>query len=115
MAKGNFEIVVGSTPNSSDPSYSLRAYHSNSLTQYTNFGLFDPAIDAMIEKSEGTYDQNENAELVKNIQRELLKKYTTPIGFATPKYRLLFNSRLQNYDIRPVPIPKYSYATWWKA
>jgi hypothetical protein len=37
------------------------------------------------------------------------------MGIYAPKYRVLYNSKLQNYDIRPVPSPKYNTGVWLKA
>jgi ABC-type transport system substrate-binding protein len=115
IANAKFNFFTSSSPGSNDPSYVLRMYHTDALSQFNHFGLHDPAIDALIEKAESAYDHQENIKIVKQTQLEILKKYGSVMGIYAPKYRVLYNSKLQNYDIRPVPSPKYNTGVWLKA
>lgn len=65
MSPGQFDFWVGQQPGGDTPARALRNQHSNTNDQFSNVGLYDPAIDALIERSETTTDRNENIRLVK--------------------------------------------------
>lgn len=114
IAQAKFSLFTSNSPGGNDPAYVLRLYHSDALSQFNHFGLHDPEIDALIEKAESTFDHQENIKIVKQVQVEILKKYGSVIGVFAPPYRVLYNSKLQNYDIRALPLPKYNTGVWWK-
>jgi ABC-type transport system substrate-binding protein len=101
MARGEFQINVGSSPGGDSPYMTIRYLHSDQKTQFNHFGLKDAAMDALIEKSEITVDKEENIELVKQIQLEGMKKYGSVISLVTQDVISLLDSRIQNFILPP--------------
>jgi peptide/nickel transport system substrate-binding protein len=76
VSTGNWDLWYAGHPAYDSPQPILRLQHTKTYTQHVYNGLKDPAIDAMIDKSEQTLDRNERIKLVKDIQIALLEKYT---------------------------------------
>jgi ABC-type transport system substrate-binding protein len=100
--KGEADLHLGSHPQYDSPGIPLRqAGHRDSRSQFANSGLGDPAIETMIEKSEETTNLEENVRLVKQIQSELLKKYTPYMLLVTQNLEQVLNAKVQNYEQEP--------------
>jgi peptide/nickel transport system substrate-binding protein len=84
LLPGNWETWYAFHPAWDTPQTALRLHHTNTLSLHRFNGLKDPAVDAMIDKSEVTVDKNERIKLVKEIQLALLEKYTPMILTHTP-------------------------------
>jgi ABC-type transport system substrate-binding protein len=91
----------------------MRNQHSDTLDQFNNVGLFDPAIDALIERSEAAIDREENIRLVKQIQMEALKRYSTSINLFTQQIQRFYNAKLQNFEIDPLAGQNFQYNAWF--
>ena len=74
----------------------------------------DKDIDAMIEKSEQTLDVEENKKLVKDIQMECIKRFSSRYTLFTLYRNYLVSSRVQNLDLAVVT-PIYHHEAWLKA
>jgi peptide/nickel transport system substrate-binding protein len=73
---GNYDFCGGvGHPAYDAPGRAMRLHHTNSETHHQAFNIRDPEIDAMIEEAERTVDREANIALVKDIQRDLLRKY----------------------------------------
>jgi hypothetical protein len=68
----------------------------------------------MIEKSESTLDLNENIKLVKDIQLECMKKFTSAMTMYALNSVWLKQPRLQNMELS-VTTPNPQYQAWIKA
>jgi ABC-type transport system substrate-binding protein len=113
MQTGAFDFWLGGQPGGDTPYRAMRNQHSDTLDQFNNVGLFDPAIDALIEKSETTTDRDENIKLVKQIQLEALKKYSTSINLWTAQMQRYYNASLQNFEIDPLAGQNFQYNAWF--
>ena len=77
-AQNDWFFQISNPPGDNTPSNYMRIQHSDSWSDvYHNFALFDPEIDALIEKAEVTIDSEENVNLVKQIQMECIQKFTS--------------------------------------
>ncbi len=101
MARGEYQVNVGSSPGGDSPYMTIRYLHSDQKTQFTHFGLKDAGLDALIEKSEITVDKEENIKLVKQIQMEGMRKYGSVISLVTQDVISLLDSRVQNFVLPP--------------
>jgi ABC-type transport system substrate-binding protein len=88
--------------------------HSDQQSQFTHFGLFDPEVDALVEKSESTVDFAENINIVKQIQSLVLSKYSSVMFFFTPDHYDVYDSRLQGWELIPQSAAKYRTELWFK-
>ena len=113
MQTGAFDIWVGGQPGGDTPFRAMRNQHSDTLDQFNNVGLFDPNIDALIEKSELATDREENIKLVKQIQLEALKQYSMSIVYLTQQVQRFYNGRLQNFEIDPLTGQNYQLNAWF--
>jgi peptide/nickel transport system substrate-binding protein len=101
MARGEYEMNLSSSPGGDTPYMTIRYLHSDQKTQFNHFGLHDPAIDALIEKSEVTTNKDDNIKLVKQIQLEGLKKYGSVINLVTQDVVSLLDARAQGFVLPP--------------
>lgn len=115
IAPGEFEIVIGGQPGGDTPSRALRNHHSDTLDQYNHVGLYDKNIDALIEKSEITSDAEEHVKLVKQIQDEVLKKYSMSYVYATQQLTGFRNGKLQNWEENPLAGQNNRIEVWFSA
>src|SRR5688500_1188213 len=115
MGQRRYQIVLEPSPADETPGRPIRFQHSTTNNQNSGFGLHDPAIDALIEKSEATLDHAENVRLVKQIQLEAMKKYSSSRMIVTPRYLLLVNSKLQDYEVAALGNIMYRTEAWFDA
>jgi len=113
MQTGQFDFWLGGQPGGDTPYRAIRNQHSDTLDQFNNVGLYDKNIDALVEKSELATDREENIKLVKQIQLEALKQYTTSIVFLTQQVQRFYNARLQNFEIDPMTGQNFQYNAWF--
>ncbi len=97
--RGEYDLFHGSHPQYDSPQAPLRQNHSVSNLAFGGTALGLPEIDAMIEKAEQTVNFEENAKLVRDIQMELLKRYTPYYNIVTPYNQVLVNSKVRNMEI----------------
>jgi ABC-type transport system substrate-binding protein len=115
IAKANYDMILNGSPADDTPARAMRLFHSDQKNQFGNFGLGDPTIDAMIEKSETTVDREENVKLVKQIQLEVLKKYAPTYQIVTQITNTMLNNKVQNFELNPATSPMYRTEMWMKS
>jgi peptide/nickel transport system substrate-binding protein len=113
MVPGQFDLWFGSHPGGDTPSGALRKNHSNTNDQFSNVGLFNKEIDALIEKSEITVDKEENIKQVRDILKRILEQYTTTLNVMTEQRYLFYDKRLTNFLIDPFYGQDYQYEAWF--
>ncbi len=113
MQTGNFDFWVGGQPGGDTPFRAVRNQHSDTLDQFNNVGLFDPTIDQLVERSEAATDREENIKLVKQVQLEALKKYSTSMNLFTQQIQRFYNGKLQNFEIDPLTGQNFQYNAWF--
>lgn len=113
--QGNdYDTTITGSPGDNTPFQALRLQHTEGWsTVFTNFGLQDPELDALIELSEETIDAEENIRLVKEVQLRALKAYSSSWYILTRDYNDLVNSKVQNWEVIQA-YPKYRYNIWFK-
>lgn len=110
----DWELMVQGSPGTDAPSYAMRNQHSKGWSDtYWRFGVRDPEIDALIEKSEGTLDAAENIRLVKQIQMLCIQKFTPSYQLLTPSFETILSSRVQNWELTSA-YPVYWVDMWMK-
>jgi ABC-type transport system substrate-binding protein len=92
----------------------MRQNHSDSRLAFGGTALGDPEIDAMVEKAEQTPDFKENVKLVRQLQMELLKRYTPYYNILTPIARQLLNKKVQNFEIEAANTSMHEAQAWIK-
>jgi peptide/nickel transport system substrate-binding protein len=97
--RGEYDLFHGSHPQYDSPQSPLRQNHSVGKLAFGGSALGLPEIDAMIEKAERTINFEENAKMVRDIQMELLKRYTPYYNILTPYNQYLLNSKVRNFEI----------------
>lgn len=115
MVPGKFDFWIGANPGGDVPSRVLRNQHSSTNDQFSNIGLYDKEIDALIEQSEVEVDREENIRLVKEIQKKILEKYTLTYNVVTEQKVTFYDARLQDFIIDPIGGQDYQYQAWIKA
>jgi ABC-type transport system substrate-binding protein len=113
MQTGQFDFWLGGQPGGDTPYRAMRNQHSDTLDQFNNVGLYDKSIDALVEKSEVTTDREENIKLVKQIQLEALKKYSTSMNLWTAQVQRFYNAKLQNFEIDSLAGQNFQYNAWF--
>ncbi len=109
-----WEFQISAPPGGDTPSQQLRNQHTKGWSDvYRRFGLMDPQIDALIEKSEETVDHDENVKLVKQIQLECIKKFAAHYLLYTPNNNTILQDRVQNYELT-LTSPVYFNDMWLK-
>ncbi|HWO73961.1 MAG TPA: ABC transporter substrate-binding protein [Dehalococcoidia bacterium] len=97
--RGEYDLFHGSHPQYDSPQAPFRQNHSVSKLAFGGTALGLPEIDALIEKAEHTVNFEENAKLVREIQIELLKRYTPYYNILTPFNQVLVNAKVRNLEI----------------
>jgi peptide/nickel transport system substrate-binding protein len=112
VATGNWDAWYAGHPANDSPQPVLRLQHSKTYTQHVYNGLKDPAVDAMIDKSEQTLDRNERVKQVKDIQLALLDKYSPFI--LTHDYNDIWAhwKYIRNYELMVATQAMYLTEMW---
>lgn len=109
----DWQIRVSTPPATDSPFQMIRMQHTNSWSDtFRRFGLMDPAIDALIEKSEETVDFEENRRMVVDIQMQCIQKYSSAYFMVTQNSAKLLSKRVQNYDLTQLNVPQHQ--AWLK-
>jgi ABC-type transport system substrate-binding protein len=72
-------------------------------------------MDALIEKAEHTVDFQENAKLIRELQLELLKRYTPYYNIVTPLNQQLINSKIVNFELENSNTGLHRADAWFQA
>jgi ABC-type transport system substrate-binding protein len=102
----NWDMMFETPPGNDTPGQQLRTQHSASWSDvYKGFGIgiIYPEIDAMIEKSEGVTDYEENIKQVKDIQKFAMSKFAASWEVITHYELRVLSPRVQNYELTAVP------------
>jgi ABC-type transport system substrate-binding protein len=97
--RGEYDLFHGSHPQYDSPQAPMRQNHSDPRLAYGGTALGLPEIDAMVEKAERTVNFQENAKLIRELQLELLKRYTPYYNIVTPFNQYLVNAKVRNLEI----------------
>jgi peptide/nickel transport system substrate-binding protein len=97
--RGEYDLFHGSHPQYDSPQAPMRQNHSDPRLAYGGTALGLPEIDAMVEKAERTVKFEENAKLIRDLQMELLKRYTPYYNIVTPFNQVLVNAKVRNLEI----------------
>jgi peptide/nickel transport system substrate-binding protein len=108
---GNWETWIAAHPSYDTPQVALRLQHTKTQNQHQFNGLRDPAVDAMIDKSEVTVDRNERVKLVKDIQIALLEKYTPFVFLQNATSYFHRYKYLRDYEFSPAGTVHTLYRT----
>jgi peptide/nickel transport system substrate-binding protein len=112
IVTGNWETWVSGHQSYDSPQVPLRFQHTNVYNTHVYNGLKDPAIDAMIDRSEQTLDRNARIKLVKDIQIALLEKYTPFIFTHNPTTYQARWKYVKDYEVNPSSQPMYRTEMW---
>jgi peptide/nickel transport system substrate-binding protein len=113
--RGEYDMFHGSHPQYDSPQAPMRQNHSDSRLAFGGTALGLPEIDAMIEKAEHTVNFEENAKLIRDLQIELLKRYTPYYNIVTPLNQQLVNAKIVNFEIENSNTVMHRADTWYKA
>jgi peptide/nickel transport system substrate-binding protein len=112
--RGEYDIFTGTHPGYDSPQAPMRQNHSDSRLAFGGTALGEPDIDRMIEKAEQTPDFKENVKLIKQLQLELLKRYTPYYNILTPTARHLLNKKVQGMEIEAANTSMHEAQAWLK-
>jgi ABC-type transport system substrate-binding protein len=110
--RGEYDLFHGSHPQYDSPQAPMRQNHSDSRLAYGGTALGLPEIDAMIEKAEKTVNFEENAKLIRDLQTELLKRYTPYYNILTPYNQVLVNNKMRNLEIESANTSLHRADAW---
>jgi peptide/nickel transport system substrate-binding protein len=110
---GDYDFTGGvGHPAYDAPGRAMRLHHTNTLSHHHATNIRDPQIDAMIEEAETTVDREANIELVKEIQRELLRKYAhLSYNFTLIQRELRWNY-VQDWEFNKTNAVMYRTEAW---
>jgi ABC-type transport system substrate-binding protein len=97
--RGEYDLFHGSHPQYDSPQAPMRQNHSDTRLAFGGTALGQPDINAMVEKAERTVNFEENAKLIRDLQTELLKRYTPYYNILTPFNQVLVNNKVRNLEI----------------
>jgi peptide/nickel transport system substrate-binding protein len=115
MSVAQFDFWVGGQPGGDTPARAMRNQHSTTNDVFNNVGLYDPEVDALIEKSETTIDHDENISLVKQIQMKALDLYSLSYDAVTAQAYLFYDARLREFLVDALTGQDYQYQAWLDA
>jgi ABC-type transport system substrate-binding protein len=115
IPKAQYDFFLGSSTGTDSTARPLRYQHSQTGFSFSNFGLYDPKIDALIEQSEVEVDPDKQAKLVKDIQMKCLESYTLSRPIISEKQSVFYDGRLQNLEIDAVYGQTYEVGAWFSA
>jgi peptide/nickel transport system substrate-binding protein len=113
--RGEYDLFHGSHPQYDSPQAPMRQNHSDPRLAYGGTALGLPEIDAMVEKAERTVKFEENAKLIRELQLELLKRYTPYYNIVTPFNQWLVNSKARNFEIESSNTSMHRADAWLDA
>ncbi|MGH2585677.1 MAG: ABC transporter substrate-binding protein [Dehalococcoidia bacterium] len=108
---GNWETWYAQHPSYDTPLVPFRLQRSKGFGLHAYNGLWDPQVDAMIDKSEQTTDQNERIKLVKDVQIALLDQYTP---FIITHNAMTYSARwkyVKGWEVNPAAPTQPMYRT----
>jgi len=113
--RGEYDLFHGSHPQYDSPQAPMRQNHSDPRLAFGGTALNLPEIDAMVEKAEATVDFEENAKLIRELQMELLRRYTPYYNIVTPFNQHLVNSKIVNFEIESSNTTMHRADAWYPA
>jgi peptide/nickel transport system substrate-binding protein len=113
--RGEYDLFHGSHPQYDSPQAPMRQNHSDSRLAYGGTALGLPEINAMVEKAERTVNFEENAKLIRELQMELLKRYTPYYNIVTPFNQYLVNAKVRNFEIESSNTSLHRAEAWLDA
>ncbi|MGE0058330.1 MAG: ABC transporter substrate-binding protein [Dehalococcoidia bacterium] len=115
IGKGDYDMYISGLPAWDAPQIPLRFNHTTTNFAQPFSGLKDPAIDKLIEKSEVTLDKEERVKLVKDIQLQLMDKYTPYINVYNYKQFIARYAYVRDFIVDPSGNPNSQGQMWLNA
>jgi ABC-type transport system substrate-binding protein len=112
VGKGDYDMYISGLPAWDAPQIPLRFNHTTTNFAQPFSGLKDPAIDKLIEKSEVTLDKEERVKLVKDIQTQLLDKYTPYMNVYNYKQFIARYAYVRDFIVDPSGNPNSQGQMW---
>jgi len=110
----DFDTTITGSPNDNTPYQALRLQHTKGWsTVFRHFGLQDSAIDALVEKSEQAVDPEENVKLVKEVQMEAIKKFSSSYYYLTRDYYDVVSAKIKGWEVIQ-SYPNYRSQAWFE-